>query len=288
MNDDVDLDALAAEFADGLPAVKGVFLSSLKPNVDYRGHTRDNPTSSAGLLFALRGRARFSFDGTPYDLEPGRVAHGAANMTLKPRVQGDSDFEYVLVHYELAGRDRARIPGRRPYADSHYLLEPGELPGLADRLQLLHRTWNASGGLASLRAKELFYGILGDVLEAARRRGRREGDDPIGRIVEYIHRFYMEPHSLGSLAERSGGMDVKRFSYLFRKRTGFFPIDYVIRQRMLQARRLLATSSYGVARIAESVGYADAHYFSRLFRKYEGCSPTEYRRRLGNCPPWFR
>ncbi|MFD2329084.1 helix-turn-helix domain-containing protein [Cohnella sp. GCM10020058] len=109
----------------------------------------------------------------------------------------------------------------------------------------------------------------------------------IDAIISYMQRFYMENHTVESLAERCG-IKAKRFSYLFSKYTGSFPIDYLIRHRLDRAKQLLAASDCAIFQVAESVGYADTHYFSRLFKKYEGCSPGEYRNRLGNRPLLFR
>jgi len=54
-------------------------------------------------------------------------------------------------------------------------------------------------------------------------------------------------------------------------------MDYVIKARMEEAKRLLKTSEYNVIQIAKKLGYSDPGYFSRVFKRSEGISPKEYR-----------
>lgn len=276
----VDLNELARQFAAGALTVHGVYITQLQPG-HYHGHTKLRPTPYAGFVFALRGQAVFEFDGTPYELSPGLIVHGAKNMALKLAV-GPTEFEYALIHYAL------EMPPGEPagYAGTHYTLDTGENPHIAELLRLLHAAMTTPGHLQAVRAKELFYGTVYEMIGSARSRLNVENRNTIEHALAYIHDHYMEPLNLKKLAGLSG-MDVKKFAYSFHKYVGIFPIDYVIQHRMSRARQLLATSRSTVSDIAESVGYADAHYFSRLFKKHAGCSPSEFRSRGGNNPPVF-
>lgn len=274
----IDLNELAGQFAAGALTIHGVYRSSLEPG-QYNGHSRDRPTPHAGLVFALRGQAVFTFDGTPYELAPGVVVHGAKNMTLQLKVPA-SGFDYVLIHYSLDFPTEDKLG----YHQAHYALEPGENPRVVEMLRQLHTAANTPGSLQALRGKELFYGALGEVIRCTRNRLNVESRSIVEHALEYIHAHYMEPLNLKKLASLHD-LEVKKFAYAFHKYVGLFPIDYVIRHRMARASELLATSRCSVSDIAESVGYSDAHYFSRLFKKHVGCSPSEFRVHHGNHPP---
>lgn len=75
------------------------------------------------------------------------------------------------------------------------------------------------------------------------------------------------------------GISVSHFSTLFKKETGYSPLDFLIRQRLQHAARLLATTQEPIASVSAAVGYEDPFYFSRSFRKIMGCSPRTYRSR---------
>lgn len=275
----IDWSDLAVPFAEGTVTVDGVYRRTV-PEGLYNGHNRDNPTTRAGLLFVLRGTGTAVCNGTPYRLAPGIVLHGARNMVLSLAID-PPELEYGLVHYKLegAGKDEAA------WTDAHFTLEVGERPAIVGLLEQMQDEHAIPGPLSALRVKGLFYELLHETLAAARNRLNRESETLVRHAADYIHSHYRERITLEQLA-RLEGVEVRRFAYLFRKYTGLFPIDYLIRYRMRKAASLLASSGCAIREIAESVGYDDAHYFSRLFRKYAGCSPKAYRADLGNRPPF--
>ncbi|GFN30088.1 response regulator [Paenibacillus xylaniclasticus] len=68
-------------------------------------------------------------------------------------------------------------------------------------------------------------------------------------------------------------------SRLFKKETGLSLSDYIMDQRMKQAKRLLSESDLKVSDVAEITGYRNFSYFSKLFKKQEGFTPQEFRKR---------
>jgi AraC-like DNA-binding protein len=64
----------------------------------------------------------------------------------------------------------------------------------------------------------------------------------------------------------------------FSEHSGFSPLAFVIRLRLHEACRTLATTDRKLDDIAASVGYDDPFYFSRLFKKHIGLAPSAYRR----------
>jgi AraC family L-rhamnose operon transcriptional activator RhaR/AraC family L-rhamnose operon regulatory protein RhaS len=70
-------------------------------------------------------------------------------------------------------------------------------------------------------------------------------------------------------------------SRLFRRATGFAPLEYYQRRRVHHACARLLNSDHTITDVAMELGYADAAHFSRLFRKYSGLTPRAYRRKYG-------
>ena len=56
-------------------------------------------------------------------------------------------------------------------------------------------------------------------------------------------------------------------------------MSYLVRARIDEAKRLLASPGANVAQVAEQVGFADPAHFSRSFKRAEGISPSDYRHR---------
>ncbi|MGC3957754.1 MAG: helix-turn-helix transcriptional regulator [Verrucomicrobiota bacterium] len=68
------------------------------------------------------------------------------------------------------------------------------------------------------------------------------------------------------------------FFAVFKRQTGFAPLDFFIRLRMQRACELLGTTSLSVKEVAAELGYDDPFYFSRVFKTVSGIAPTDYRR----------
>jgi AraC-like DNA-binding protein len=80
--------------------------------------------------------------------------------------------------------------------------------------------------------------------------------------------------SLAQIAGQSRTM----FAQMFRDAVGLTPIDYLNRQRMDIARKLLVETDLRIDDIALRAGYRDASAFSRAFSREVGVPPAEYRK----------
>jgi AraC-like DNA-binding protein len=70
---------------------------------------------------------------------------------------------------------------------------------------------------------------------------------------------------------------VSHYSSLFKKKTGFSPIDYFNHLKIQKACQYLQFTQLRIREIALKVGISDPLYFSRLFTQTMGYSPKEYR-----------
>ena len=96
------------------------------------------------------------------------------------------------------------------------------------------------------------------------------------RALEYIHTHLDTELSLAALAT-TVGMSPYHFARLFKQSTGRSPHQYVIDQRIAQAKHLLATTEGPIATIAYQVGFASQSHLARHFRRRTGVTPKAYR-----------
>lgn len=73
------------------------------------------------------------------------------------------------------------------------------------------------------------------------------------------------------------GLSASQFFTLFKRATGYTPMDFFIRARMGEARELLVSTNLTVKEIAAALGYDDQFYFSRRFKLVNGLSPKAFR-----------
>ncbi|HEX8245034.1 MAG TPA: helix-turn-helix domain-containing protein [Longimicrobium sp.] len=80
---------------------------------------------------------------------------------------------------------------------------------------------------------------------------------------------------------RHAVMSRRNFTRRFRAETGTSPLQWLLQQRVLRARRLLETTGMSVQRIALECGFGSALSLRDHFTREVGASPAAYRRAFG-------
>lgn len=100
----------------------------------------------------------------------------------------------------------------------------------------------------------------------------------ISEMKAFLLEHYSNPElSLHYLSEKFE-LSSRMLSKLFKAETGERFVDYLIRIRMEESKRMLVHTSDSVQSIGERVGYLQVISFIRTFKKSEGLTPGEYRK----------
>lgn len=86
-----------------------------------------------------------------------------------------------------------------------------------------------------------------------------------------------EPLDVASMS-RHAGVSPRTFARRFREETGTTPLQWLLTQRVLEARRLLEESALPVETIAWRCGFGTAASLRDHFRRTTATTPTAYRR----------
>lgn len=94
--------------------------------------------------------------------------------------------------------------------------------------------------------------------------------------MAYIEDHYTETINFKQIANTSY-LSLNYFRTVFKKVTGFPPIDYLNRLRIIKSMRYLQKDGIPIAQVSALVGIADPNYYSRLFKRITGCSPRQFK-----------
>lgn len=97
------------------------------------------------------------------------------------------------------------------------------------------------------------------------------------RVRAYVREHIGENVSLGDAA-REAGLERKYFSYFFKIRTGVLFGDWLRRERIDHAKRLLQSKNHQVTEVAYLVGYQHLTSFERAFKRETGLRPLQYKK----------
>ncbi len=97
----------------------------------------------------------------------------------------------------------------------------------------------------------------------------------------FLNEHHAEPVNVENLAVKLG-VAYSHFRRAFRVQTGFAPWQYVIRLRLMRARRLLMSSDATLDDIAARVGFSSGFHLSNAFKQAYGQAPGAWRHELGS------
>lgn len=104
--------------------------------------------------------------------------------------------------------------------------------------------------------------------------------DPIRNCCEHIKGHLSEMISVKTLADRSGYAEYY-FSHKFKKEMGISVKEYILQEKIEQAKVMLTSTNESIQKISDSLAFGNRSYFYTCFQKQEGMSPSEYRNTKG-------
>ena len=154
------------------------------------------------------------------------------------------------------------------------------LPPLRALAPVAARAHTALDGRDSF--EEIAFELAAAVLHATRATGddqapaTRSDATRIARVLRRLESCPAHPHPLAELALAAG---LSRYNFLrtFKRVTGVTPHQWLLRARLRDAARRLATSRAPVTEVALAAGFDDLANFIRSFRAEFGMSPRRYR-----------
>ena len=181
--------------------------------------------------------------------------------------KADDDFHPPALAAQYVAEDRRVMRSGRPLRDQAWLV--GDHTGMPQ--------WYLCTKLPLFDDEGRVIGLAG-ILRPFDQAGSAPAD--YGRLtpaMEYVLANYSRPLTVAAMARRAGlspSQLQREFRRLFKITAG----DYILRLRLLMARRRLRSTTDPIGRIATECGFYDQAHFTRAFKKHTGQTPLAYRR----------
>jgi len=128
--------------------------------------------------------------------------------------------------------------------------------------------------------EEIAFEVAGSILRTAAGSGREislsRHHAVVARVLRQLSSATANPHTLANLAG-TANMSPYHFLRTFKSITGVTPHQWLLRARLRDAAKRLASSRAPITAIALDVGFEDLSNFIRSFRAEFGLSPRQYR-----------
>jgi PAS domain S-box-containing protein len=217
------------------------------------------------FLFVKDQRSRFT------KVNPALVALHGCRIESEMLGRTDFDFHPPTLAAQYVEEDRRVLSTGEPLVDQVWLVRS------ADGTP----RWYISSKFPIFGARGATIGIAG-VMRLYDHAGNAPGDyRRLTQACEFVLANYAQPIAIGDLARRAN-LSKSQLQREFRRLFNMNPGDYILRVRLLIARRQLEETNSPVGQIALECGFYDQSHFTRAFRASTGLRPLEYRRRF--CP----
>lgn len=144
---------------------------------------------------------------------------------------------------------------------------------------LLREGYNPESDFINAKLLELFYYLQRD--SQNNRNCLDQFDNNryrfIPQVLEYIHQNYQKQITLADMASLAG-YSPNYFHNVFRRVMGITPQEYLMEQRLQQAKWLLVHTENSLSQIAYECGFSSQSHLCSRFKRYVFCTPGEYRK----------
>lgn len=100
-------------------------------------------------------------------------------------------------------------------------------------------------------------------------------------IQEFLRAHFSNSELTVSDVQTGTGISERRVSAIIKNKSGLSFKKYIHLIRILEAKKLLATTDFSIADIAYQCGYSNVSHFNRVFKSTENCTPNDFRKQQG-------
>ncbi|OAS89255.1 MULTISPECIES: AraC family transcriptional regulator [Metabacillus] len=233
------------------------------------------------IIFVKEGKGSHLIGDRNYKTKKGDILIYNNGVLHDEYGNGDSDtnmsvFCCGITDVKLAGLPRNHLISK----EQSYVLHSGEYASnIESLLEMMYSQISKEKPGAEEICSYLLRALITLILQIPQENfvlSKSEESVLLCDIKSYIDKHYQEDINLKSLSQRFH-ISTYYLVHVFKKSTGFSPIQYIIRRRIGEAQSLLINTNDSITKIAGMVGYDNTSYFATLFSKTVGMSPKKYR-----------
>jgi AraC family transcriptional regulator, arabinose operon regulatory protein len=238
---------------------------------------RDGGVDQAIFIYCVKGQGWYEIENSRQEVQP---AHLLVVPPGTPHTYGANErYPWTIFWVHLKGDNLRALLGELGITRARPVLPLGED---AELLALFEQALDVlEHGYATPRllyASQIVQHLIALMIWDRHRNwtGTPDAAQKVAQSIAYMKLHLDQPATAASLAALAN-LSESHYRFLFKRQTGYAPLDYFIRLRMHKACQLLDTSNLTVKEIGMAVGYGDAFYFSRVFKTVYELAPTQYR-----------
>ncbi|RYU81584.1 AraC family transcriptional regulator [Hymenobacter persicinus] len=177
-------------------------------------------------------------------------------------------------------RAEATMPWQLDTTEHAHFQNTPELTGTLERLvQLSQDTGRVKDVLAGFTVQEMLVRLMQTQARQLIFHNYQQHvtTHRFAHVVQYIKQHLTEQLTVDKLSALAC-MSKATFFRVFKRELGITPVEYIIQERLAEAKRLLRHPLNTVADVCFRAGFNNTAYFQKLFKQYEGMTPGLYKK----------
>ncbi|HTE29843.1 MAG TPA: AraC family transcriptional regulator [Chryseolinea sp.] len=269
------------ERCQGHPLINSLFITDIGFYPKARGHFRERPHGcdqhiliyvASGCGHAEIKKEMFQINAGDFILLPAKTRH---------LYQSDEKNPWSIYWVHFSGRTSADILSTMLLHQSSYKgsVDAGMKRGnLFDELYVnLERGYGIENLIFVNMA--LPYFLSSFIFNSRYNQLQAEKDEDIFESsINFMQKNLHKALTLKEIAQ-SISLSSSHFSFLFKNKMGYSPIEYFNHLKIQKACQYLLFTHLRIKEISNNLGFEDQYYFSRMFSKLMGVPPVEYKKK---------
>lgn len=219
------------------------------------------------LLYVVKGKGGCYINGETYILDNDSIFYLPPNTPHEYFVI-EPDWETIFITFNGCG------------CSNFFNFGPTVCRNISSKVDFINKyellyKYKADPAMCRKYSAELYLLLL-ELVDVFAEPARSDSDKihKITLAMSYLART--DNNDLVPLTEQLG-ISEEHFCRIFKKYTGYRPVEYSNLVRIQKSKILLRNSEKTVKEIGEELGFKNHSYFTSIFKKYVGVSPTQYR-----------
>ncbi|MFT3700906.1 MAG: AraC family transcriptional regulator [Agriterribacter sp.] len=229
------------------------------------------------LIYCVKGKGSVTIKKEQYTIEPGNFFIIPRNIEHYYQAHDIDPWTIYWIHFAGKASDDIVAYMQQLWNSHKSFVHYSE-----HRIELFNTIYNqferGYGIEDMVYANMCLYNYLGSYLntEKSSSVNTHSEIDFVNRVIDFMKKNIDSMCTLQQMANEVN-ISPSHLSFLFKKRTGYPPIEYFNHLKVQQACQYLMFTGLRVKEIASLLGMDDPYYFSRFFTKLMGLSPNMYR-----------